>query len=303
MEKLPFTRQTSNVALVAAAMYVVYGFLSVPYIQFLVSLATFGIVYGITSSFEFATIALLGMNFLFPILGGPMVKQYTGVSEQREGFMATSPTEISSRIQSIQKGTYGREMAGVGSPMTEGFASFNADLEEGFEDASGSEVVPKEKKEAAPTTISEQGVPPANQPATAIGGTAGVGQTTSTDTPASGASTNSAGVTTAGATAGAPAPASTSGFQDNGSLFKLGQIPTDTKGGFHIDAGTTVVNALQALKPDQIKAMTSDTKQLIETQKSLMGMLQTFQPMMMEGKAMMDTFNQMFAPSSGTASK
>ena len=46
MEKLPFTRQTSNVALVAAAMYVVYGFLSVPYIQFLVSLATFGIVYG-----------------------------------------------------------------------------------------------------------------------------------------------------------------------------------------------------------------------------------------------------------------
>ncbi len=300
MEKLSFTKNTSNVALVAAGMYVIYGFLSVPYIQFLVSLATFGIVYGITSSFEFATIALLSMNFLFPILGGPTMLHF---NKSKEGFVASSPTEVSARIQSIQKGTYGKELAGVASPMTEGFAAFNSEIEEGFEDASGAQVVPKEKKEAAPTTISEQGVPPANQPATAIGGTAGAGETVATTTPASGASTNSAGVTTAGATAGAPAPASTSGFQDNGSLFKLGQIPTDTKGGFHIDAGTTVVNALQALKPDQIKSMTADTKQLIETQKSLMGMLQTFQPMMMEGKAMMDTFNQMFAPTTGAAGK
>jgi len=80
---------------------------------------------------------------------------------------------------------------------------------------------------------------------------------------------------------------------DNG-LFKLGQIPADVEGGFHIDAGTTVVNALKALKPDQIMAMTQDTKQLIETQKALMGMLQTFAPMVNEGKQMMDTFGSMF---------
>ena len=88
-------------------------------------------------------------------------------------------------------------------------------------------------------------------------------------------------------------------FKDNSGLFKLGEIPTETKGGFHIDAGTTVMNALKALKPDQIDAMTKDTKQLIETQKSLMNMLQTFTPMVKEGKQMMETFGTMFNPAMG----
>lgn len=102
-----------------------------------------------------------------------------------------------------------------------------------------------------------------------------------------------------------PAPADGSNetketFQDNSGLFKLGQIPTEAKGGFHIDAGTTVINALKALKPDQINAMTKDTKQLIETQKSLMNMLQTFTPMVKEGKQMMETFGTMFNPATGS---
>jgi hypothetical protein len=90
-------------------------------------------------------------------------------------------------------------------------------------------------------------------------------------------------------------------FADKSGLFKLGQIPTEAKGGFHIDAGTTVMNAINSLKPDQIKSMTADTKQLIDTQKSLMSMLQTFQPMVQEGKQMMDTFQTMFAPTAGAA--
>ena len=82
--------------------------------------------------------------------------------------------------------------------------------------------------------------------------------------------------------------------QEQPGLFKLGTIPKDLKSGFHIDAGTTVMNALNSLKPDQMKAMTEDTKSLIETQKSLMSMLQTIKPMMSEGKQMMDTFQEMF---------
>jgi hypothetical protein len=62
------------------------------------------------------------------------------------------------------------------------------------------------------------------------------------------------------------------------------------------------MNAINSLKPDQIKAMTQDTKQLIDTQKSLMSMLQTFQPMVQEGKQMMDTFQEMFSPSMGASS-
>jgi len=55
--------------------------------------------------------------------------------------------------------------------------------------------------------------------------------------------------------------------------FKLGEIPSQVKNGPHIDAGSTLMKAIKSLNPDQINAMTKDTQQLIETQKSLMGML------------------------------
>jgi hypothetical protein len=94
-------------------------------------------------------------------------------------------------------------------------------------------------------------------------------------------------------------PASAAGFKDKNEpdgLFKLGSIPTDKKGGFHIDQGTTVINALNALQPDQVKKMSEDTQKLIDTQKSLMMMLGTMKPMLTDGKQLIDTFQQMFGP-------
>jgi hypothetical protein len=76
--------------------------------------------------------------------------------------------------------------------------------------------------------------------------------------------------------------------------FKLGEIPEQVKNGPHIDAGSTLMKAVKSLNPDQINAMTKDTQQLIETQKSLMGMLGTMKPMLNDGKQLMDTFQQMF---------
>jgi hypothetical protein len=76
--------------------------------------------------------------------------------------------------------------------------------------------------------------------------------------------------------------------------FELGNIPTETQGGVHIDAGTTLMKALGSLKPDQIKSMTADTQQLMETQKSLMGMLSSMKPMLSDSKQLLDTFNDMF---------
>ena len=76
--------------------------------------------------------------------------------------------------------------------------------------------------------------------------------------------------------------------------FKLGEIPNQVKNGPHIDAGSTLVKAIKGLDPEQINAMTKDTQQLIETQKSLMGMLGSMKPMMKDGKELMDTFQQMF---------
>jgi hypothetical protein len=276
MVDLPFTKQTSTVALAFFSLYFLYGLFFIPFTQFLVSLAVGGIVFGITDSYELATIALFAMNLLFPLLGGP-TGVHTRVSE--EGFVAVNPVEVSKRIQDLQRAhAHPAEPQGVGSPMSEGFADAGAtDMTANTPQTTNttaatatSQPAPTpaapapapapstEVKKEEPKAISAQGVPPANQPATA-------------------------------------------GFQDNGSLFKLGQIPTDTKGGNHIDTGTTVMNALKALKPDQIKAMTDDTKQLIETQKSLMGMLQTFQPMMQEGKQMMQTFQTMFSPAAGAS--
>jgi hypothetical protein len=82
---------------------------------------------------------------------------------------------------------------------------------------------------------------------------------------------------------------------DDTMLFRLGQIPSDGKEGPHIDAATTMMNALNALKPEQIEAMTNDTRKLLNTQKDLMGMLETMKPMLQDGKQLIDTFGTMFA--------
>ena len=94
----------------------------------------------------------------------------------------------------------------------------------------------------------------------------------------------------------ATATPQTSGFSDKGTagMFKLGSIPADAVGGAHIDIGSTLMNALNSLKPDQVKAMTEDTRKLMETQKSLMGMLTTMKPMISDGKQLMETFTEMF---------
>lgn len=96
----------------------------------------------------------------------------------------------------------------------------------------------------------------------------------------------------------------TAGFTDQttNGMFKLGEIPSDVAGGAHIDVGTTMMNALNALKPDQVKQMTDDTRKLLETQKSLMGMLSSMKPMLQDGKQLMGTFNDMFGKGGPQAS-
>ena len=76
--------------------------------------------------------------------------------------------------------------------------------------------------------------------------------------------------------------------------FKLGEIPSQVKNGPHIDAASTLVKAINSLNPEQITAMSKDTQQLIDTQKSLMSMLGNMKPMLNDGKDLMNTFHQMF---------
>ena len=64
-------------------------------------------------------------------------------------------------------------------------------------------------------------------------------------------------------------------------LGKPYKLPSETDDkDYHLDAGTTFLNAYKALKPDQIAAMTKDTQDLLSTQRSLVSMLDSFAPLL-----------------------
>jgi hypothetical protein len=177
----------------------------------------------------------------------------------KEGFSGGSPKEIRARIQTMTSGARRMEPTGIhASPFIEGFA-----------DLSGN----------APTTTASL----------------------ESATPSAPVATPDAAPPAKNESKDDKPPAAAAGFRSGGSesdsLFKLGVIPDQGKGGFHIDQGTTVINALNALKPDQVKQMTDDTQKLIDTQKSLMSLLSSVKPMMQDGKQMLDTFQQMFGTS------
>jgi len=87
-------------------------------------------------------------------------------------------------------------------------------------------------------------------------------------------------------------------FFQVGKKYKMPSENDDKE--FHLDAGTTFMNAYKSLKPDQVAAMTKDTQELMNTQKQLMGTLQTLKPLIQDGKEMMNMFQSYFG--SGQAS-
>lgn len=301
MKGLKFTKETSTVALIFFTVYFVYGLFYTPTLQYVVSLGVGGLAYGMTESYEIAVIALLVINYVFPMFRGSSMKGVTAYRMgDNEGFVGVNAEEVSKRVSGMASGF---KVAGVGSKTSEGFA-----------DAGDDDLTLNESKKKESEDLTAKSKPAAVDDKTAQ-------LEKMTEMMATVMKTMNKG------TAGVAAPSASSAskkedafedksdkklteklpvvsqpaesFADKSGLFKLGQIPAEAKGGFHIDAGTTVMNAINSLKPDQIKAMTSDTKQLIDTQKSLMSMLQTFQPMVQEGKQMMDTFQTMFSPTAG----
>lgn len=82
-------------------------------------------------------------------------------------------------------------------------------------------------------------------------------------------------------------------------LFKLGEMPSESADGPHVDAGTTLMKAMGSLQPDQIASMTSDTKSLLETQQNLMGMLKSMTPILKDGRKLLDSFSGIFGGEGG----
>ena len=250
------TELTENVANIILILYLAYAIFFIPFNATLVSLATGLIAYGSLDSYETAVALTLISGVVFALLVKP--------THTKEGFSG-SATEISQRVKAIAShGVQRAEPSGIHA----------SSFVEGFADLSGNT-----STTTSVTTASVASPTPATAPAT---------QPTA---PTPTASPTNAGNQT-------NTPPSASGFRSGGtesdSLFKLGVIPEEGKGGFHIDQGTTVINALNALKPDQVKQMTEDTQKLIDTQKNLMSLLSSVKPMMQDGKQMLDTFQQMF---------
>jgi hypothetical protein len=77
-------------------------------------------------------------------------------------------------------------------------------------------------------------------------------------------------------------------------LFKVGKMPSENMDGPTLDSGSTLMKAMESFKPEQMNAMTEDTKKLLETQKSLMGMLTQMRPVLADGKELLQTFSGMF---------
>ena len=82
-------------------------------------------------------------------------------------------------------------------------------------------------------------------------------------------------------------------------LFKVGKMPSEHKDGAQLDAGSTLMKAMESFNPSQINSMTDDTKKLLETQKSLMGMLTQMRPVLADGKELLQTFSGMFGQGGG----
>lgn len=302
MKWFKFTETTSTVSIAVFAAFFVYGLFYTPYVQLLVCLAVGGIAYGISDSYEIALIAFILMNYLYTF-SRRLKKSGSFTKTSKETFV--NPSEITERIRRMSPTKFDPVINGVGSKMSEGFADASAGsdgtdltLNEANKESANSSDVTATTKPADVNTQEVDMAKMAKMMSSVLNNLQKNGASGASATPSVPTETATAEKAKANATAETP-ETTVSGFTDNGSLFKLGKIPEENKGGFHVDAGTTVMNAINALKPNQIKAMTEDTKNLIETQKSLMSMLKTFQPMMSEGKQMMDTFQTMFSPSMG----
>ena len=274
MKSTPLTQGASTLIL---AIYLLHTFMTSPIVHVLIAISAGVIAYGFLDSYELAV--------AFCVVGGVfygLLKQTNFSYETKftkEGFNTDNAEQIVQRVKEIRDSKDIGPRGVLASSFAEGFADATTDN-------SGNEVT---ATSTSTTTSASTQTASAN-----TNGNAGSGIPPASPPPAATQVTQQAA--TGGQAAG------TSGFTGNSKKdmeFKLGVIPEDSKGGYHIDQGTTVINALNALKPDQIQAMTADTQKLIETQKNLMSMLGTMKPMLQDGKQMMANFQEMFGSTNG----
>ena len=263
MKSTPLTQGASTLILV---VYLLHTWMTSPFLTVLIALSAGMIAYGFLDSYELAVAFTVVVGVAYGLVSQTRFSYETKFV--KENFSNDTAAQIVSRVKAIkEEGPRGV----LASSFAEGFADATTDN-------SGNEV---SGNHSTSTTSGETKAAPASG-----SGEAGSGMKPAAAPPAATQVTQQAA--TGGQTQGF------TGSSNSSKEFKLGVIPDDSEGGFHIDQGTTVMNALNALNPDQVKSMTDDTRKLIETQKNLMSMLSTMKPMLQDGKQMMANFQEMF---------
>jgi hypothetical protein len=277
-----------NIAYGFLALYALYGIFGIGMTGLLFSFAIGLIVMSFDQSIEIIVATTILSGLLFSIFGKRIRKD--GFQNQTPAPLgkAQDAAAIAKRVEEIaQKNVFQTGPSGV---LSSDFVESFADMNSTEQPSNAGSTVSKPAGEKTPA-------PSSSTPAAITDAT--VSPQMVKDLPSSNAAAAAAPdakATEPPAKTQEPAPTTTSGFSDKGTdgMFKLGSIPADAVGGAHIDVGTTLMNALNSLKPDQVKAMTEDTRKLMDTQKSLMGMLTTMKPMLQDGKQLMETFTEMF---------
>lgn len=278
------------------ALYILYGIFGIGMTGLLFSFSIGLIVTSFNQPLELIVAATILSGLVFKIVTerrrkeGFEARPIKGAKENVPLGSGQDATSISKRVEDMS----GRKVFQPSGVLSSSYAECFADMNSSEQPSNAGSVTAKPAGENTPA-------PASSTPAATNAPTATSQMATNLPAPEMAAtmpdpkSTEKPAVTQT-PQAATPSTAQTSGFSDQSTagMFKLGSIPADAVGGAHIDVGTTLMNALNSLKPDQVKAMTEDTRKLMETQKSLMGMLSTMKPMITDGKQLMETFTQMF---------
>jgi len=197
---------------------------------------------------------VVAVTILFVLFYTTVLKRYL---RRFEGF-ENNPKDITERLRKERTDYEGDHV----SPVKQSFM-------EGFEDVSN-----QQDSKAAPAAVKEAVDPEAAKEVTAA-----------IDEKKKDASVNEVGA----------AGIAKEEFESaTNELFKLGKMPSEHKEGPLLDAGSTLMKAMGSFDPETTKKMTTDTKQLLETQKNLMGMLTQMRPILADGKELLQTFSGMF---------
>lgn len=304
---MKFNSTTHWISVLTMILYMLYILSAQGLVGLIVSLAIALIVAAFVDSFEIVTAGVVVAGVAFVI-----ISRWMGIRtacRASEGFSDGTEHEITTLMDTLNKKKYGPDRVVTPDPWSNAWGGptgvLSSDAVEGFDNPGTANAAKQPTDGAASTSTSAPVTAPTNitaaldDQAKKVNDTLSNAGTAATQAASDAAKKMTEPVQPASSTESAPKP--TSGFTDGGSpgLFKLGELPSESKDGPHLDAGSTLMKAMSSLQPEQINAMTMDTQALLKTQQNLMGMLQSMQPILKDGRKLLDTFGGIFGGEGG----